>query len=144
MSNYYEINSPHVISESLSGETVIINLQTGTYHNLNDNGSQIWQALGEPINIDILLNCIKFTSSIPDRSELQKTLEHFFEDLLKQGLVRVSLQSKRIDSCNVINLSGLDLVCESYADMQDLLGLDPIHDADPQAGWPHKQNNPSS
>ena len=27
-------------------------------------------------------------------------------------------------------------VLETYTDMQDLLTLDPIHDVDPQQGWP--------
>ncbi|HQT21200.1 MAG: hypothetical protein B7Y05_05185 [Polynucleobacter sp. 24-46-87] len=142
MSNYYEINSPHVISESLGGETVIINLQTGTYHNLNGNSSRVWQALTRPVDLDTLVDAVRCAPPVQERPDLQRALAFFLESLLAQELVRIAIKPEQVESLDVIDLSSLELICESYTDMQDLLGLDPIHEVDPQAGWPNKIQTP--
>jgi hypothetical protein len=135
MSAVYEINTPHVISESLGNETVIINLETGTYHNLNSNAAQIWQNLQQPIASETLLNAITVEDTAFAKTVNQAVL-NFIAQLLEQGLIRVSINAPIIHPCPTIVLSDSVLVCETFTDMQDLLGLDPIHDADPSAGWP--------
>jgi hypothetical protein len=142
MSNCYEINSPHVISESLSGETVIINLQTGTYHNLNDNGSRIWQALSEPVDLQSLAQAIACEDPQVGPAQIEMALSEWMRTLAEQGLVRISRESVPSQRLQPIVVPSLDWVCESYTDMQDLLGLDPIHEADSETGWPHKPSPP--
>jgi len=137
MSTIYEINTPHVISESLGDETVIINLETGTYHSLNRNAALIWQNLRKPIATNLLLEMMT-VKEVVDQSAIAKALEDFLGVLLAQGLVRLSTTKSHSENITKMSLEDLQLVCDNYNDMQDLLGLDPIHEADPQAGWPHK------
>lgn len=137
MSTIYEINTPHVISESLGDETVIINLETGTYHSLNPNAALIWQNLRKPIATNLLLEMMTVKGVI-DQSAIARALEDFLGVLLVQGLVRLSTTKSHSENITKMSLEDLQLVCDNYNDMQDLLGLDPIHEADPQAGWPHK------
>ncbi len=137
MSTIYEINTPHVISESLGDETVIINLETGTYHSLNRNAALIWQNLRKPIATNLLLEMMT-VKEVVDQSAIAKALEGFLGVLLAQGLVRLSTTKSHSENITKMSLEDLQLVCDNYNDMQDLLGLDPIHEADPQAGWPHK------
>ena len=137
MSAVYEINTPHVISESLGNETVIINLETGTYHNLNSNAAQIWQNLQQPIASETLLNAINVEDTAFATTVNQAVFD-FIAQLLEQGLIRVSINEPITHPCPSIVLSDSVLVCETFTDMQDLLGLDPIHDADPSAGWPQQ------
>jgi hypothetical protein len=137
MSAVYEINTPHVISESLGNETVIINLETGTYHNLNSNAAQIWQNLQQPIATETLLKAINVENKDFAQTINQAVLD-FLAQLLGQGLIRVSAMEPIVHSCPAIVLNDSVLVCETFTDMQDLLGLDPIHDADPSTGWPHQ------
>lgn len=137
MSAAYEINTPHVISESLGDETVIINLETGTYHHLNGNATRIWQNLQQPIATDTLVHAL-----VVDNPERLQTMAHalsdFLRQLLDQGLIRMSAAAPSAQTCAAMVLDETALVCESFTDMQDLLGLDPIHEADPDTGWPHQ------
>lgn len=137
MSTVYEINTPHVISESLGNETVIINLETGTYHNLNSNAAQIWQNLQQPIATETLLKGI-IVENKDFAQKISQALSDFLAQLLAQGLIRVSIHEPTAQPCPAIVLDDSTLVCESFTDMQDLLGLDPIHEADPSTGWPHQ------
>ena len=138
MSTVYEINTPHVISESLGNETVIINLETGTYHNLNSNAAQIWQNLQQPIATETLLKGI-IVENKGFAQTISQALSDFLAQLLAQGLIRVSIHQPTAQPCPAIVFDDSSLVCESFTDMQDLLGLDPIHEADPSTGWPHQQ-----
>ena len=138
MSTVYEINTPHVISESLGNETVIINLETGTYHNLNSNAAQIWQNLQQPIATETLFKGI-IVENKDFAQTISQALSDFLAQLLAQGLIRVSIHEPTARLCPPIVLDDGTLVCESFTDMQDLLGLDPIHEADPSTGWPHQQ-----
>lgn len=38
---------PEVVFETLDGEAVLLNLETGIYFTLNDTGTRIWELLGE-------------------------------------------------------------------------------------------------
>ena len=138
MSTVYEINTPHVISESLGNETVIINLETGTYHNLNSNAAQIWQNLQQPIATETLLKGI-IVENKDFAQKISQAFSDFLAQLLAQGLIRVSIHQPTAQPCPAIVFDDSSLVCESFTDMQDLLGLDPIHEADPNTGWPHQQ-----
>src|SRR4051794_41920880 len=41
----YRVNRPHVINETIDGETVMIDLRTGTYYSLDAIGAEIWRAV---------------------------------------------------------------------------------------------------
>ena len=34
-------------------------------------------------------------------------------------------------------------VMERYDQIADIISMDPIHEVDPAAGWPHRQDNPN-
>ena len=41
----YRVNSPHVISETVGGETIIVNLASGHYFSLQGTAVEVWQGL---------------------------------------------------------------------------------------------------
>jgi len=41
----FEVNEPMVISETIDGETVIINLIKGSYYHLKHSGAAIWSGI---------------------------------------------------------------------------------------------------
>src|SRR5262245_20236680 len=49
--NHFRVNSPKVTHETLDGEVVIINLDTGSYYSMNAIGAAIWNLLdaGMPV-----------------------------------------------------------------------------------------------
>jgi len=122
----YCINSPHVISEIATDETVIINLETGSYYNLNNEASKLWALFQNGADTD----------AIKQKLGGEK-LDEFLAKLIAEGLVRKtdSAEPQDIPAINTENL-----LLETYTDMQDLLGLDPIHEVDAGAGWPVRES----
>ncbi len=59
----YTINTQKAISETLDGETIIINLETGCYYSMNPSGTTIWDAIiaGKAIPTDdpVIMNFLK-------------------------------------------------------------------------------------
>src|SRR5690349_12942028 len=43
----YAINESKAISETLEGETIIVNLENGTYYSVNETGSILWNLIKE-------------------------------------------------------------------------------------------------
>lgn len=41
----FRINAPTVISETIDGEAIIINLDTGAYYSLRETGAAVWQLI---------------------------------------------------------------------------------------------------
>jgi hypothetical protein len=42
MAERFRVSNPNVMSETIDGEVIIINLATGTYYSLKDVGAEIW------------------------------------------------------------------------------------------------------
>jgi hypothetical protein len=61
-------------------------------------------------------------------------LEAFVNRLLDAGLLRRAELVSQPEAGTHWEAEGLDL--QEHTDMADLLGLDPIHDADEAVGWP--------
>ena len=40
---HFRINNPKVIHETIDGETVIVNLDSGNYYSLDATGADIWE-----------------------------------------------------------------------------------------------------
>lgn len=77
-----------VLVRTFQNESVLLNLDSESYHGLDDVGTSMWQALIQSENIqaayDILLSEYKV-----DEVTLQKDLETFIETLVGRGLVEV-------------------------------------------------------
>ena len=41
----YRVNTPHVIAETIGGETIIVHLSTGCYFNLGGTAVEIWDGI---------------------------------------------------------------------------------------------------
>lgn len=116
----YAINADKAISETLDGETIVINLETGHYYSMNPSGTEVWTAIAAGTGIP---------SGNPE-------LTAFLEILENDGLVRKTdaLASEILNAADVQHPT-----VERYTDMQEMLLADPIHDVD-ESGWPKLKN----
>ena len=115
----YSINASRAISENLDGETIIINLETGSYYSLNHSGTALWDAIKQNIPVD---------GSAPG-------VEHFTAFLNEEGLIaEIEMHSNAVPFISE-TVPGI----EKYSDMQEMLLADPIHDVD-TAGWPNMKD----
>lgn len=126
----YTLCTPHVISEEAAGETVVINLETGSYYNLNAHASALWALLAAGLDSDALL------AACPGDAAKEQA-RHFLDRLAGEGLIRESRTAVPLPEDLRVSWHELDF--QTFTDMQELLGLDPIHEADESAGWPLKK-----
>ena len=123
----FELNNPPVIADSVDGEAVAIDLDSGTYYSLAASAGVVWEAVLAGASVDHL-------ASGRDEADTA-ALTTFVGSLLEQGLLRASAESA-VAPAAAPAWAAAELAVVRFTDMQDLLGLDPIHDADAQVGWP--------
>lgn len=78
----------HVVYRSFVAETVVLNLQTGTYHGLNPMGGRMLETLNSAPSVQDAVASIATDFEQPP-SVVQDDLLEFCRDLLARGLVEV-------------------------------------------------------
>lgn len=80
--------SPSVIYRDVSGEVVLLNLQSGVYYGLDPVGSRMWQLLMEQRPLDdvcsVMLEEYDVTADV-----LRADLSRLVDELASKGLVTV-------------------------------------------------------
>lgn len=111
----YLVHTTKAISETMGGETIIINLETGCYYSMNTAGTAIWNALlqGSPIDTD------------------PAGVSVFLGQLVTDGIIQETTSADK-PLFVATEIPQLD----KYTDMQEMLLADPVHDVD-TAGWPN-------
>lgn len=132
----FKINEPDVVAESIDGEVIIINLNSGAYFSSLGSGGAIWQALASGHSVEETLDLLATHYKRP-RTEIEPDVRGFTHQLLDEGLLVETSGANVADGLALAPSSGFDApVLSKYTDMQELLLLDPIHDVDPSIGWP--------
>ena len=130
----YKVNSPGVIHDEIDGEVVIVDLNIGHYFRINRVSSQLWNLIIEGNSITQIL------TSCENRSELQIDVEEILQNLLNlQIICEAADQSNPITELPEWKYTKFEI--EKFTDLEDILGLDPIHEVDEEKGWPNKQND---
>jgi len=140
----FALNSPDVIYETFDEEIVAVNLETGDYYSITGSGPRIWIDLvsGYPISEIVLRVLDRHTG---DADTIAASVSTFAAELEKNNLLVASTASiprpTKISESSLQKTPYSAPLIKCFADMRDLLMLDPIHDVD-DAGWPMPKNNP--
>ena len=144
MTQRYKIRSPVVIHETIGDESVIVNLETGMYYSTSASGARIWQALEYgPAASGEIVDILRTSYLVADDS-IEDRVESFLNELESEGLIvpssagessDVSYQPAEGRLSNTFETPTLD----RFGDMQELILLDPVHEIDPEQGWPHAE-----
>src|SRR5882724_660760 len=83
---FFHPNQPQVISQTIDGEVVIINLQSGTYYSLTGTAAAIWNALERGLGASALPALLEsqFTGCA---AGLEKIVAGFLGELGAQSLI---------------------------------------------------------
>jgi hypothetical protein len=144
----FRINTPKVIHETIDGETVIVNLDSGNYYSLDAIGADIWDSVGKGVSVDHIIEDISCRYS-GKREEIERAVRLFVNGLLQESLIS-PLESgdaeRRAAYEPVATCTPPDGLrpftaptLQKYSDMQELLLLDPIHEVD-ETGWPNAKS----
>ncbi|MGD1906784.1 MAG: PqqD family protein [Leptolyngbyaceae cyanobacterium] len=136
-SRFFRINAPDVVSETIDGETVIINLYKGLYYNLNPVGSLIWTLIEAGTAQTAITELLQ--QHYPQWTEADRaSVTQLCDRLIAEELIVASETSIPAATPDITVPPTFEApVLYKYADMQDLLALDPIHDVD-ETGWPNQ------
>jgi Coenzyme PQQ synthesis protein D (PqqD) len=136
------VNLSHVVHETIDGETILIHLKTGSYFSLDGIGSEVWLLLAAGITPQALLEAAgdRYTG---DPADVESGLEHLVAELLREGLVVVGEATATADPPRLPpgQIPFVRPVLHVYTDMQEFMLVDPLHDVDEVAGWPHAKTD---
>ncbi len=100
---------PHVMSDTLDGETIVINALTGSYYTFDEMTGSVWSGISTPTIV---------SPSVDEHDVLAA--------LVVEGLA--------VGPDSLSRLSDREVFVK-YTDMEELLLADPIHEVDDR-GWP--------
>jgi hypothetical protein len=80
---------PNVLARGVGAETVILDLESGTYFGLDPVGARIWQLLSEGKSLAEICSVIQSEYDV-GAAQAQEDLVALVEELVAQGLVRAA------------------------------------------------------
>ncbi|MBR9765653.1 MAG: PqqD family protein [Rhodobacteraceae bacterium] len=121
---------PDIVHEEFDGDMVILNLSCGQYFGLNESGALLWKAISEGHAL----------AEIQAGTGRDDEVAGFVETLRGHGLITPADQSVPLPDTLLAALRGAapGPTVDCYDDLADLIIADPIHDTDPEAGWPKR------
>lgn len=140
-STRFRVRKPHVIHQTIDGEVVIINLQTGNYYSLLDSGAQIWEAIAQYASSKEIVDLLASRYEA-DEGTLSEATVALIDRLREEDLIAPLDEEPsgiRLDESIITATDGRPFAAptlEKYDDMQDLILLDPVHEIDEEEGWP--------
>jgi hypothetical protein len=133
-----------VVAETLDGEATIVDLDSGTYHALNESGSFIWDSLVVGTDADEVAGAFASAYAL-EQDEAARVVDDLIGRLADQKLVvPVTETAQNGNGAAAAHVTPhaegtqrtyLAPELSTYTDMQELLLLDPIHEVD-ASGWP--------
>ena len=137
----YILNQQLISMERLEGEVIIISFDTGKYFSSADSGADILWLIKDKVPPSKWDEIIKERFNIDEFPGSQ--IVEFLEHCLSEGIIQTAKEE----------LMGIPKLPEDYdhaswsrpillafADLQDLLTVDPIHDSSLE-GWPQLKDN---
>lgn len=137
---------PRIVHQTMDGEVVIINLDTGCYYSLTGTAAEIWSLLEQGKRTAELIEVLDARYEAV-AGAIEQSLTHFLTELRDEGLVMTAetpppsiVAAHRTHAPSPLRVPYQIPLLQKYTDMQDLLLIDPIHDV-AESGWPVKPSD---
>lgn len=137
---HFHVDDSRIIHETIDGEVIIVNVESGCYYSLSGVGADIWELIAQGSGIDEIAHAISQRYH-GDYGTITESVRQFLTALREEGLITAApgpssaegavsevpeaADEKQAFSAPVLN---------RYTDMQELLLLDPVHDLMALAG----------
>ena len=136
----YRVNEPDVIHQLFDREVVVVDLRNGSYYSLSESGGAAWLAFStNGALVDDVVRLLTTLYTIPP-DVAARDLQSFIDELTTRDLIIACPSGgKTVDAANIATPTSTYSPPElrSYNDLQELFLLDPVHEVDATAGWPH-------
>ena len=84
--------APDVISQEVSGETVLLNLESEHYFGLDEVGTRVWQLIQETGDVQAVYRTMLAEYEVSEE-RLRRDLDALLEEIAGLGLVTLGVQS---------------------------------------------------
>ena len=138
----FSVDPRRVVHETIDGETIIIQLETGTYYSLGGSAASIWELVAKGLSTDEVVEQLERSyEESPER--LAEATADLVHELVQEKLVQEAEADAAPSDLPEGNGNGgragfEQPTLQKYTDMQYFLLLDPIHEVE-DAGWPHQK-----
>jgi len=145
-SSRVKVSGPHIVSEIIDGEAIIIDLNTGSYYSLQDAGAEIWAGVQDSLRVSEIVGRLQSRYEAA-RDTIRNATTDLLEQLESEALItsndarsddRGAAPDPLLDPHERTPFSPPEL--HTYTDMQQLLLVDPIHEVD-ASGWPERPHD---
>ena len=135
----YRINDEKMFFDIADGQAVVINFVTGMYYGTSTLGSAVLDKLVNGASVEKILAALNAADGCP--SEISAKLDAFIKALSdKEIIVSGDTDDQDVNFDKAAFADGFDMTLDEFAEVQDLLLADPIHDVDVEEGWPVKKD----
>ena len=139
MAEAFRINSTDIMHETIDGEVVVVNLDTGAYYAFGGSGEYIWNRLSEGLASSTQLVDELCSLHSTSRERISADVTNFLHQLVNENLIESTPAGT--DSGPTIPAAKAHAEFEppqfnKYTDMEALLLADPIHEVEAD-GWPN-------
>ncbi len=131
-STAFGMRDPDVASEDFDGEYVVLDLASGKYFSLLEGAAVVWRGILAGHTLETL--CAELPRDDPRRSDVAQLIDALLEHHLIVPTDPATEPPKEI-AAQLASRPGPFQV-DMFDDLADLLVADPIHDVDPETGWP--------
>lgn len=139
---------PSTVHERFGDETVILNLDSGSYYSVEGSGTAIWSLVSGGASEAAILERMR-ADYAGNGDEIASATTKFLDQLVAESLVQPDTAVDGGDGEPASAAAGApnpanafsSPVLQKYTDMEEMLLLDPIHEVDEQ-GWPSARRAP--
>jgi len=137
----YVVRPAEVVHDTIDGETVVIDMESGSCYLLEGAASIVWEQLIAGATVENLC-AILAARFVTEPAILEKDVGVFLDSLRTFNLIepdeRIRTAVALPKKSNEVNpFPGLAI--RRFTDLQELLLIDPVHDVD-DTGWPTLQS----
>lgn len=131
----YKLNESKMFADVTNNVAIIINSETGIYYAINNCGSVVFQAILDGCSKQSIIESLKKIANCP--ADIEQKLNTFIDELSKREIIIEGEQSSNAPAFDeaVITKDNFEMKVSEYADAQEMLLADPIHDVDEEEGW---------
>ncbi|GHV57727.1 hypothetical protein FACS1894182_07370 [Bacteroidia bacterium] len=132
----YSINKKKMFCDIADNFAIVINSETGIYYGINNFGTSVFEYLLRGSSPEAILDELNKLPGVP--ADIEQRLAAFIEELKAKEIIIEGAETVKNEIAINPEFASADefkLEVSEYADAQELLLADPIHDVDEELGW---------
>ncbi len=135
----FKFNGAKFAAEEFADEIVVLDVIDGTYFALGGAVPKVWKPLSSGVAVTHIVDALAAHHAVSP-VEVASALGELSARLQGEGILEATVPtgSPMTEFEGPAGEALPAFIVDKHEDMQDLLTLDPIHDVDQTAGWPHR------